>query len=106
VKLNSRETYQAKGSDCGGCKLQKKRIASRGGKSPKRTLFIADRKQEENLCDKMRKKTDEIKYYVLYGRRMQIIEPCFADISYCKGMNRFTLGTKVKVNIQWLLYRT
>jgi hypothetical protein len=52
----------------------------------------------------MRKKTDEMKYRVLYGRRMQIIEPCLADISYYRGMNRFTLRTKVKVNIQWLLY--
>jgi hypothetical protein len=52
----------------------------------------------------MRKKIDEVKYRVLYGRRMQIIEPCFADINYCKGMNRFTLRTKVKANIQWLLY--
>jgi hypothetical protein len=58
----------------------------------------------ENLSDKMRKKIDETKYRVLYGRRMQIIEPCFADINYCKKMSRFTLRTKVKVNIQWLLH--
>jgi hypothetical protein len=67
-------------------------------------MFIADKKQEENLCDKMRKKIDESKNRVVYGRRMQIIEPCFSDMSYCKGMNRFSLRTKVKVNIQWLLY--
>jgi hypothetical protein len=35
---------------------------------------------------------------------MQIIEPCFADIAYNKKMNRFSLRTKLKVNIQWLLY--
>jgi hypothetical protein len=52
----------------------------------------------------MRKKIDEAKHRVLYGRRMQIIEPCFSDMSYCKGMNRFSLRTKIKVNIQWLLY--
>jgi hypothetical protein len=34
-----------------------------------------------------------------------IIEPCFSDMSYCKKMmNRFSLMTKKKVNIQWLLY--
>jgi hypothetical protein len=38
---------------------------SRGKKSPKRTLFIADKSQEENLCDRMRKKIDEAKYRVL-----------------------------------------
>jgi hypothetical protein len=106
IKLNrnSGEKYQAKSADCKGCALQEKCIASRGGKDPKRTLFIADKKQEENLCDKMREKIDEAKNRVLYGRRMQIIEPCFSDMSYCKGMNRFSLRTKVKVNIQWLFY--
>jgi hypothetical protein len=67
-------------------------------------LYIVDKGKGENLSDKMRKKIDEAKYRVLYGRRMQIIEPCFADINYCKKMNRFTLRTKAKVNIQWLLY--
>jgi hypothetical protein len=52
----------------------------------------------------MRQKIDEAKYRALYGRRMRIIEPCFADITYNKKMNRFSLGTKLKVNIQWLLY--
>jgi hypothetical protein len=84
--------------------LQEKCIASRGGKDPKRTLYIADKGKGENLSEKMRKKIDEVKYRVLYGRRMQIIEPCFEDMSYCKRMNRFSLRTKAKVNIQWLLY--
>jgi hypothetical protein len=52
----------------------------------------------------MREKIDEPKNRVLYGRRMQIIEPCFADINYCKKMNRFSLRTKMKVTIQWLFY--
>jgi transposase len=104
LNRNSGEKYQAKSSDCKGCALQEKCIATRGGKEPKRTLYIADKGKEENLCDKMKKKIDETKYRVLYGRRMQIIEPCFADMTYCKKMNRFSLRTKVKVNIQWLLY--
>jgi hypothetical protein len=52
----------------------------------------------------MRKKIDEPEYRALYGRRMQIIEPCFSDMSYCKGMDRFSLRTKIKVNIKWMLY--
>jgi hypothetical protein len=67
-------------------------------------LFIADKSQEENLCGRMRKKIDGAKHRVLYGRRMRIIEPCFSDMGYCKGMDRFSLRTKVKVNIQRLLY--
>jgi hypothetical protein len=54
-------------------------VASRGGKSP-RTLFIADKRSGENWCEKMREKIDEVKYRALYGRRMQIIEPCFSEL--------------------------
>jgi hypothetical protein len=106
VKLNRNggEKYQAKSSDCKNCPLQQRCIASRGGKSPKRTLYIVDRSEGENLCEEMRKKIDEAKYRALYGRRMQIIEPCFSDIRYCKGMDKFSLRTKIKVKIRWLLY--
>jgi hypothetical protein len=45
-----------------------------------------------------------VKYRALYGRRMQIIDLRFADITYNKRMNRFSLRGKIKVNIQWMLY--
>jgi hypothetical protein len=106
VKLNrnSGEKYQAKSGDCKGCELRQRCIADRGGKSPKRTLYLVDKSGGKSLCEEMREKIDEVKYRALYGRRMQIIEPCFSDMSYCKGMDRFSLRTKIKVNIQWLLY--
>jgi hypothetical protein len=69
-----------------------------------RTLYIADKKDKENLSEKMRAKIDDSAYRTLYGIRMRIIEPCFSDVAYCKGMNRFSLRSKIKVNIQWLLY--
>jgi hypothetical protein len=81
LNRNSGEKYQAKSGDCKGCALQEKCIASRGGKDPKRTLYIVDKRKGENLSEKMREKIDEPKNRVLYGRRMQIIEPCFADIN-------------------------
>jgi hypothetical protein len=96
---NSGEKYQAKSSDCKDCQFQQRCIAGRGGKRPKGTLYIGDR-DGENLCEKMREKIDEAKWRVWYGRRMQILEPSFSAISYCKGMGRFSLRTKVKVTIQ------
>ena len=36
--------------------------------------------------------------------RMGIVEPVFANFRYHKQMNKFTLRTKEKVSIQWLLY--
>jgi hypothetical protein len=86
--------------DCKECPLRGQCIAARNkdAKKPMRTLYIADQEHEENLSDKMREKIDDPAYRALYGRRMQIIEPCFSDIVYCKGMNRFSLRSKIKVN--------
>jgi hypothetical protein len=35
---------------------------------------------------------------------MQIVEPVFANITYCKGMNRFMLRGNEKVDTQWKMY--
>ena len=79
-------------------------INRKEGKGEFRALFIAQRLHEENLSEKMREKIDNPVYRELYSRRMQIIEPVFANMTYCKKMNRFTLRTQEKVNIQWLLF--
>jgi len=106
LRNNSGKKYGAKRADCAKCPLIEKCIAGRGGKNPARVLYIVDRKYEDNLSEKMRDKIDNPAYRELYSRRMQIIEPTFSDITYCKGMNRFTLRTERKVDIQWKLYCT
>ena len=40
----------------------------------------------------------------LYSRRLGIVEPVFGNLCAQKGMNRFTLRTRAKVNVQWQLY--
>jgi len=89
---------------CGKCRNVKKCINARNGKNPRRTLYVKDKPYEENLSERMRNKIDDAAYRELYSRRMQIIEPVFSNMAYNKGMNRFTLRTQIKVNIQWLLY--
>lgn len=37
-------------------------------------------------------------------KRMGIVEPVFGNIKAVKKLNYFTLRTKIKVNIQWVLY--
>jgi transposase len=72
-------------------------------KKPRKTLYLRIN-GKESLMEKMRQKIDEPEGKALYSWRMQIIEPCFANIEYCKGLNRFTLRTQKKVNGQWLLF--
>jgi IS5 family transposase len=52
----------------------------------------------------MAAKIDSEKGKKIYSQRIAIVEPVFANIRTHKGMNRFTLRGKVKVNIQWLMY--
>ena len=96
--------YRSKKSVCSVCQLKGQCINRKEGKGEFRSLFIAEQRYDENLSEKMRKKIDNPAYRELYSRRMQIIEPVFANMAYCKGMDRFTLRTRKKVNIQWLLF--
>jgi hypothetical protein len=104
LRNNSGKQYRAKKGTCINCPLLDKCVTRRSGKNPVRTLYIIDKKYEDNLSGKMREKIDKPVYRELYSRRMQIIEPVYSDITYYKGMNRFTLRGKKKVNIQWQLF--
>jgi hypothetical protein len=56
------------------------------------------------MTDEMRKKIDTPEGRRIYGKRLGIIEPVFGNIKACKRMDRFTLRSRIKVNIQWMLY--
>ena len=104
VKLNEGNKYQSRKTDCAGC-LHAAQCIQRTGKSKGyRTLYIPKLQYDENLSQKMREAIDKPRYRKLYARRLQIIEPVFADITYCKGMGRFTVRGREQVNIQWKLY--
>jgi len=108
IEFKSRGTrgkqYRLKKSVCSVCPLKGQCISRKSGKGEFRALFILQQKYKENLSEKMRKKIDDPAYRELYSRRMQIIEPVFANITFFKGMNRFTYRSLTKVNTQWQLY--
>ncbi|MCL2102301.1 MAG: transposase, partial [Fibromonadales bacterium] len=106
VKLNRNEgnKYQSKASDCSGCPYVSKCLKTKKKEKKYRTLYIPIRKYEENLSQKMREKIDKPKYKELYSKRLGLIEPVFANITCCKGLDCFTLRSQQKVMVQWLLY--
>jgi hypothetical protein len=106
VKLRNNEgnKYQAMSKDCTECPHIEKCIAKRTGKKSARTLYIVESRYKENLSQQMREKIDNPAYREIYAKRQQIIEPVFSNITYCKGMNRFTLRGKEKVSLQWKLF--
>jgi hypothetical protein len=52
----------------------------------------------------MAEKIDTEKGRQIYHQRIAIVEPVFANIKSMKRLDRFTLRSKIKVNIQWVLY--
>jgi len=101
------KVYQASLTDCKTCPVFSKcswsRKEQRDLKQGK-ALRIVKSNEQGSLCREMRKKFERVEYQDKYADRIQIVEPVFANIRHCKGLNRFTLRGKEKVNSQWLLY--
>jgi transposase len=105
--VSTGKVYQASLTDCRQCPAFSKCSWSRKEQSEQvqgKTLRITKNNKQGSLCRKMRRKFEMVEYQDKYADRIQIVEPVFANIRYCKGLNRFTLRGKEKVNSQWLLY--
>ena len=104
LNRNKGHKYQSKIINCKDCPYIDKCLRTKRKKNKYRTIYIPISKYEENMSQKMREKIDTPKYKELYSKRLGLIEPVFANITYSKGISRFTLRGKEKINIQWKLY--
>jgi len=59
---------------------------------------------QSNLIDEMKAKIDTGLGKQIYARRLGIVEPVLVNICVQKRMNRFTLRSKQKVDVQWRLF--
>jgi transposase len=56
------------------------------------------------VLERMRLKIDTAQGRLMYSKRMAVVEPVFGNIRWAKGMRRFALRGKLKVDVQWKLY--
>jgi len=101
------KVYQASLTDCKACPVfaqcswsKKEQCKQNQGKA----LRITEKYGHGNCIRRMREKQATEEFKAQYACRIQIVEPVFANIRYCKGLDRFTLRGEAKVNGQWLLY--
>lgn len=94
--------YKALEEDCRDC-LVKGRCIYGNGRGPK-TLMVPLGADGINLSKLMVEKIESERGRKIYTRRIAVIEPVFANLRTHKRMDRFTLQSKAKVNIQWMLY--
>jgi hypothetical protein len=66
--------------------------------------FILENKRTPNYTDWMKHRVDSQKGKEIYSHRMSVVEPVFGNIGANKGLSRFSLRGKIKVQAQWRLY--
>jgi len=90
--------------DCKGCPLQEQCMRSPPKERGRQVQFRHDSAQDVSFTDRMRTKIDSSIGRRQYSKRLGAIEPVFGNITVNKGMNKFTLRGKDKVNAQWQMY--
>jgi transposase len=91
--------YLAAEGDCQSCPLRPRCIYAAGAKRKQLLVPIG-----ESLSKQMVEKIETPQGRRICPQRLAIAEPVFANIRINKRLDRFTLRSRVKVNIQWLLY--
>jgi len=92
-------------SVCGPCTLRRRCLTTPETTQTKQvTIFIGQAESlKEKPIEKMKRKFDTVLGRFTYNQRIAIVEPVFGNLQN-KGMRRFTLRGKRKVDAQWKLY--
>jgi transposase len=96
------DIYRARREDCASCRLRSGCLSKLS--TPCRYLSVRVDDQKPSLIDEMKARIDTPQGRQTYARRLAIVEPVFANICVQKRLDRFTLRTKAKVDVQWRLF--
>jgi hypothetical protein len=96
------DVYHAHPEDCAACPLRSRCLSK--SDTSRRYLSIQVDTGQPNLIDLMKNKIDSEAGKKIYARRLGIVEPVFANICVHKRMDRLTLRSKSKVDVQWRLF--
>jgi hypothetical protein len=94
--------YISNEADCRRCRLRAKCLRYKDARC-RHLSYYADA-SGQNISQAMVEKIETQQGRKIYPQRIAIVEPVFANIRVHKGMDKFSLRGKIKVNIQWLLY--
>ena len=91
--------------DCGPCEQRAQCL-----RHPERTktrqvcFFRKTDPQDDDAVARMKRAIDSAEGRARYGRRFATVEPVFANLRHNKGLDRFPLRGRRKVDTQWKLY--
>jgi len=101
--------FEGRLSKCQDCSLNNKCMSNpdsantRSGHG-RQVSFILENKRAPNFTDWMKRRIDSDKGKLIYSHRMSVVEPMFGNIGANKGLNRFSLRGKQKIQGQWKLF--
>jgi transposase len=103
--------FKAPKRACRGCELRSKCLRNPERTAQRQVVFFKARvstvprmpQAPSSAIEAMRRKIDSVLGRLIYGRRIGTVEPVFANIQN-KGMRRFTLRGRRKVDAQWKLF--
>ena len=90
--------------DCVPCELREQCLRTPDKTEVRHVAFFQKDVCHNKYTEAMRKRIDSPQGRALYGRRIATVEPVFGNLRYNKGLDRFTLRGKAKVDTQWKLY--
>jgi len=99
--------FKASVKDCRTCRLRTQCLANEN--TIQRQVYFFDHKGKvgkETYSHQMKNRIDTFLGRYFYSKRMGIVEPVFGNIRATLGLNHFSLRSKIKTNVQWLLFCT
>ena len=96
------DIYRARQEDCDNCRVRARCL--RKTNTPRRNLSVEVAGQQPSLIEQMKARIDTPEGRQIYARRLAIVEPVFANLRIQKRLDHFTLRTKAKVDVQWMLF--
>ncbi len=107
VWIDGREAFKFRGTkrDCLPCDQREQCLRHPDRTETRQVVFFKDLKRDakQTYSARMRAKIDSDQGRFLYSQRLGIVEPVFGNIKN-KGLRRFTLRGKDKVDGQWHLF--
>lgn len=98
-------SFQGYRKDCRACPLKAQCLRKPDQKEGRQvTFFDKSERKAQSYLDRMKTKIDSPMGRHIYSKRLGTVEPVFGNLETNKGLKRFTLRGKEKVNAQWLMY--
>ncbi|WP_409526526.1 transposase [Nitrincola sp. MINF-07-Sa-05] len=98
-------SFQGYREHCRDCALKHQCLRRENQPDGRQVSFtLGDGKKTSGFIEKMKQKIDSSMGRHIYSQRLGTVEPVFGNLECNKGLNRFTLRGRTKVNAQWLMY--